>query len=337
MRRNAFTLVELLVVIAIIGMLVALLLPAIQSAREAGRRNTCANQFKQLGLACANHLDQQGFFPTGGWGWNFSGDPNRGFGVAQPGGWAFNILPYLEYNDLYNMGKGTGQGSATSKTGITQMNQTVVPIYTCPSRRAAALYPLTGAAAVNSNLAQGNLVAKSDYAISCGTGIAANPGDDEVFQAPVGSYSAGQGYAWPDYSNPRDTASFQNGVSYVRSQVTAANVVRGLSHIIVLGEKALDAGNYTSGSDAGDNEELFVGQDNDLYRTTYYPPQQDVANVTNEVDDFGSAHPGGINFSAGDGSVHFVSYDIGNSPASIAVYQSFGTCRAETQDTIWDK
>ena len=71
---------ELLVVIAIIGVLVALLLPAIQAAREAARRNQCMSQIKQLALGCLNTHDTQKHFPTGGWGWGWVGDPDRGFG-----------------------------------------------------------------------------------------------------------------------------------------------------------------------------------------------------------------------------------------------------------------
>ena len=76
-ESSGFTLVELLVVITIIGILSALLLPAVQAAREAARRVTCTNNIKQLALGMLTHEQQQGFFPSGGWSWQWTGDPDR--------------------------------------------------------------------------------------------------------------------------------------------------------------------------------------------------------------------------------------------------------------------
>src|ERR1700741_4299433 len=101
--RPAFTLVELLVVIAIIGILVALLLPAIQAAREAARRTECVNDWKQLSIGCMNHEDQVKFYPSGGWGNRWVGDADRGLGADQPGSWYYGILPFIEEQALHDM------------------------------------------------------------------------------------------------------------------------------------------------------------------------------------------------------------------------------------------
>ncbi len=129
-RRNAatvrgFTLVELLVVISILGVLVALLLPAVQAAREAARRSQCINNLKQIGLAFQNHHAAQQSFPSGGWDWyhppTYKND-RPVTGPEQRAGWGFQILPYLEAQTIWNAGPEQAIG-------------TPVSLLFCPSRR----------------------------------------------------------------------------------------------------------------------------------------------------------------------------------------------------------
>ncbi len=87
--RRGLTLIEVLVTISIIGLLMAILLPAIQAARESGRRTQCQCNVRQVGMAILAHESAQGRFPTGGWGGQWVGQPGRGTGRNQPGGWIY--------------------------------------------------------------------------------------------------------------------------------------------------------------------------------------------------------------------------------------------------------
>jgi prepilin-type N-terminal cleavage/methylation domain-containing protein len=125
---RGFTLVELLVVIAIIGILVALLLPAIQAAREAARRAQCANNLKNMGIACHNHLTAKGVFPYGAELVNVNCCGNDTYS-----GWSREIMPYAEdqaLRDLYNAERFS---VTSSEPAVVQYRQTRIPLYTCPS------------------------------------------------------------------------------------------------------------------------------------------------------------------------------------------------------------
>src|SRR5262249_25471840 len=197
--RRGFTLVELLVGISIIGVLMSLLLPAVQSAREAGRRAQCLNNLHQLALASLQHEEKLRRFPNGGWGPLWVGDPDAGSGVGsatdvhkcgQPGGWIYNILPYIEQTQLHDLGisppHAAAQPSARGQRGAVQ-----VPGGSRPSRRSGQQFPVSTSGAAPPGAPAGDTgwtppsrqpyetdpittAGRSDYAINCGTRFQTN-------------------------------------------------------------------------------------------------------------------------------------------------------------------
>jgi prepilin-type N-terminal cleavage/methylation domain-containing protein/prepilin-type processing-associated H-X9-DG protein len=343
-RRPAagFTLVELLVVIAIIGILVALLLPAVQAAREAARRNQCKNNLKQIGLACMNHLDTMKFFPSGGWGYSWAPDPNRGSGEDQPGSWIFNVLPYIEESTVHDLGKGLALSSAGFQQASIQRHQTPLPQFLCPSRRSARIFPGYYSSAIAEQpylkaIIEGQGVAKSDYAASSGD---SNYLSGDNFYRPA-SYAAINNNSWQRTNVCKATGSFANdvyvsfcqtGIMFYRSEIKVAQVNDGTSKTYLVGEKWMPANGYDgsnnpnaagSGFTYGDNNGMYSGYESDNHRAAWRmtspvtaqedsQPRQDNLGVNGgfEVRPFGSAHSGGFNMVFCDGSVHNINYDI---------------------------
>lgn len=318
--RPAFTLVELLVVIAIIGILVALLLPAVQAAREAARRSQCTNQLKQLALGGLNHHDTHGHFPTGGWGWFWVGDPDRGYGVEQPGGWIYNTLTYIEEGALHDLGS-DGDGSRltiTQRRGVAEVVKSPITIINCPSRRASRAYPMgtnnEGGNAGLFNSITPNVAGRSDYAMNTGTG------QTEVGAGPDG-YDAASSYNWP--SDQRQNKPYLNGISYLRSKVAIRRITDGTSSTYMLGEKYVPVAHYETGEWDADNETWCTGTNNDNHRITAKitdvntgasdervpAKDSDPADITH-LERFGSAHSGVCLMAFCDGSVHGISFDI---------------------------
>ena len=162
-----FTLVELLVVIAIIGVLMQMLLPAVQSARESARCLQCKNHLKNLTMAALHHESTHGFLPSGGWGSLWTGDPDLGYSKQQPGSWCYNILPYIEQGHLYQWG--AGQEWDIKIDMARSRIQTPLPVFNCPSRRPCVPLPFYP----NEYEAPGNflnptLAAKTDFAANAG-------------------------------------------------------------------------------------------------------------------------------------------------------------------------
>jgi prepilin-type N-terminal cleavage/methylation domain-containing protein len=299
-RSLGFTLVELLVVITIIGILIALLLPAVQAAREAARRMQCSNNLKQLGLSCLQHESAHGFFPTGGWGWGWVGDPDQGFDEKQPGGWIYNVLPYIEQEALRDKGK--GESGATKKASITQVCQTPLGIQVCASRRKATNSAPKGGYQPVNGIAMSS-VAKTDYGMCIG-----NRTDNwDNYSGPSSINEGLTTYAWPT-SLSREC----NGVGYMRSKTTIAAIKSGTSNTYLIGEKYLQPDFYEpSGStdDCGDNEAMYAGLNCDLYRSSGIQPWTDQSGYF-AIYAYGSAHPSAFNMSMCDGSIRSVSYTI---------------------------
>ncbi len=138
-RECGFTLIELLVVIAIIAILLGLLLPAVQSARESARIVQCKNNLRQVAMGCIQHEHAQGFFPNVGVFYEYTGDPDAGFGSDQGGSWLYNILPFIERSTLHQLGAGLADKRAT----IIERVGTVVPAFICPDRGSGLVSPGT--------------------------------------------------------------------------------------------------------------------------------------------------------------------------------------------------
>ncbi len=273
MKKRGFTLVELLVVIAIIGILIALLLPAVQAAREAARRMSCTNNLKQIGIALHNYHDVHSEMPPG-WimqvtnGWEPTGGPQWG--------WAALILPFIEQGGLYDSCRVTTLtlGQAVNDPDILPYVQQNIEAYVCPSTEADDIPP--------NKRPNGEGVGMASYAGCVGI-----------------HWWAGKGTG--DNHGPQDN----NGVLTGRVGIPFRKVTDGLSNTIAVGEastndtySAIWAGIGGSGGDGFNHTRNVCHKLNS-------PKQRG-----NMDRGFASNHPGGANFLFCDGSVHFLSETI---------------------------
>ena len=287
-HRRGLTLVELLVVIFIIGVLVALLLPAIQAAREAARRAQCKNHLRQLALAAMMHEEQIGWFPTGGWSEDWVGDKDRGFGREQPGGWAYNILPFVEAEALHDLPADGMAGPITPEQleGAKRLIESPIEIIYCPSRREPLTYPVEGGPIENA--APTDVAGKLDYAANSGTAGCVGIDWRSCF-----------GFDW-------------GGVSFPGSEVAIRHVTDGTSKTYLIGEKWVPNESDDAGF-PGDQRTWISGFS--LWgngNRAASPPRRDdtTEGLITFLGPFGSAHRSGFHMAYCDGSVHVVSYDI---------------------------
>lgn len=288
-------------VIAIIGLLVALLLPAVQAARESARRTQCMNNLQQMALASLNHVNMQGFFPSGGWPGPWVGEADRGFGLKQPGGWIYNILPFVEQGALHQLGAGaTGQARLAA---LNQRDATPLPVFNCPTRRPCIPFPNRNLSNHNGNWSP--IHGRADYAACCGD----SPGV-ELDPAWVMSFA--------DADDPnRHWAPFSQytGISYCFSTVTMAEVIDGSSNTYMFGERYIQPEHYDDGAAHSDDWSMYRSAQDDQVRSTYYSamfswtPLQDRPGLAIDTR-FGSAHVNSCYFALCDGSVRAISYSI---------------------------
>jgi len=293
-RRTGFTLVELLVVIAIIGILVALLLPAVQAAREAGRRSQCSNNEKQLGLAIHNYHDTFKQIPFGISPWSEASRPSSSLSGK---GWIISVLPQLEQKNLYdqfapgfvgNMFSGGGIANPVCATAM----KTQLPFLACPSdpsdRIRTDQYQWTGVQVVVTSY-KGCI---GDTRMGGGASI--HPGTEPDCHPTTGC----------------------NGIFFRNSyqeKLTFAKIGDGTSNTFLVGEDVPQENHhsvafYANGDYASCHAPL-----------NYFPKPPDPDNWPNVIS-FRSRHPGGANFCMADASVRFVAQTI-----DYTMYRRFST------------
>ena len=305
-RRIGFTLIELLVVIAIIAILVALLLPAVQQAREAARRTQCKNNLKQIGLALHNYHDT---FQTLPFGTNGAGHMGLrpGATVKNTTGWVL-LLPYFEQATLYstinhntamgvwNPGGGTLAGGTTIDPNNAKASGVKLTALLCPSDAGPQTY------------------ASGDGTYGCAPGVAAYR-SNYGFSVQYGhAWDSGNGYFWS--SEARDTRAMF-GAS---SNCNFRDVTDGLSNTVAIAETTLDVydgvtASWACAQHVGMGVQFSnppAGTINNWYCCAWQTPvnQHFKSGRLGEWGSVGSVHTGGMQALLGDGAVIFVSENI---------------------------
>jgi len=314
-RRRGFTLVELLVVIAIIGVLIALLLPAVQQAREAARRMQCSNNLKQFGIALHNYHDTYGSFPPG-----YVHQEAIG-GDGSSWSWGSQILPFIEQNalaDSLNVGSQPLTDALTDATLVDLMKQPV-QAFLCPS-------------ATGPNPNTGHVLRKASGTESVATSNYVGNNTSHKWHSGgrlVGS-TVGQESQW---SNGPGANHAPTGIFWRNSKNGMRDITDGTSNTIAIGERCWRLNN-PAGGQFECNAAVVIGADHKneqlWIRTVLGGGAVPINHAHNQCSyGFASRHPGGAMFALCDGSVRFLSETIDHSPAATGSGGSFNNSTFE--------
>jgi prepilin-type N-terminal cleavage/methylation domain-containing protein len=298
-KRRGFTLVELLVVIAIIGVLVALLLPAVQAAREAARRTSCANKIRQLAIAVHNFHDTMNYLPHGASAAVYP--VPTGSGMIRGTSWIVYTLPYIEQRPLYDKYRFDLSYDNSINAAV---GEVVIPTLYCPSGPDAKKHfdPNPG---VTRNVT-------THYYGVMGPAGSTNPSNvtmnGQTYSYTVGS--CGTNAAWSAEGMMSQYQDYPTGSVSTSRNIKLADVVDGTSNTLMLGElsRMIPPGttshyrSWIRGQNGGSG----------TTKNVTYPINSTFYNGGSNFNDisFGSQHPNGCHFALGDASVKFITQNI---------------------------
>jgi prepilin-type N-terminal cleavage/methylation domain-containing protein/prepilin-type processing-associated H-X9-DG protein len=300
-QPQAFTLVELLVVIAIIGVLVALLLPAVQAAREAARRSDCMNRLRQLAIGSQNHHDAKKAFPSASTTQKpVGGTANQVTSLS----YLVQILPYIEQQ---NVAKLVNMNQHWVDDTNFQASRTPLTAFRCPSKEDGEMTFTAqpgGSDAEELNLLRAHFMAVMGAKVNCPP-------------LPTDPYPAST-YETSDKPTCGDAGGCAlNGVMFPGSEVSFKDITDGSTNTLLIGEIAWDVGPQRvwlvgSASKTAVYNYNYTAKNvmhplNTAYRAASGQPASGYMN--NDLS-FGSLHPGGAHFAMADGSVQFIREDV---------------------------